>query len=204
MSSLAGENPVFDTASISSGSDFGRDVDNLSIQSETELESDLEGDAKQLEEKVSQLDQTQVVHCNKWKNTITIVEKEQLDPSINQDDCKLMTLNLSHNSFREVPACLSCLAPHLARLHLSYNQLASVGPLARFPSSLKHLDLAHNQIASWPIDPETDGQCYAPEEVAAKLSQGSACGTPEPRKVGPKYFWDQANWEDEHQSLFQS
>ena len=146
MSSLAGENPVFDTASISSGSDFGRDVDNLSIQSETELESDLEGDAKQLEEKVSQLDQTQVVHCNKWKNTITIVEKEQLDPSINQDDCKLMTLNLSHNSFREVPACLSCLAPHLARLHLSYNQLASVGPLARFPSSLKHLDLAHNQV----------------------------------------------------------
>ena len=185
VSSLAGENPVFDTASISSGSDFGRDIDNLSIQSETELESDLEGDAKQLEEKVSQLDQTMVVHCNKWKNTINIVEKEQLDPSINQDDCKLMTLNLSHNSFREVPSCLSCLAPHLARLHLSYNQLSSIGPLARFPSSLKHLDLAHNQIATWPADPETDGQCYSmPEEVTAKLSQGSACGTPEPRKVG--------------------
>merc|ERR1719500_2578410 len=47
MLSLAGENLVFDTASISSGSDFGKDIDNLSIQSETELESDLEGDAKQ-------------------------------------------------------------------------------------------------------------------------------------------------------------
>ena len=184
VSSLAGENHIFDTASISSGSDVGRDVDNLSTFSETDLEGELEGDAKQLEEKVSQLDQSPVVHCNKWKTTVTIVEKEQLDPSVHQDDCKLMTLNLSHNSFREVPACLSCLAPHLARLHLSYNQLASVGPLARFPASMKHLDLAHNQIASWPVDPETDVQCYGAEEVLAKLSQGSACGTPEPRKLG--------------------
>jgi hypothetical protein len=42
--------------------------------------------------------------------------------------------------------------------------------------SVKHLDLAHNQISSWATDPETDGNCYGFQESSSGL-----CGTPEPR-----------------------
>jgi hypothetical protein len=42
--------------------------------------------------------------------------------------------------------------------------------------SVKHLDLAHNQISSWATDPETDGNCYGFQESTSGL-----CGTPEPR-----------------------
>ena len=78
---------------------------------------------------------------------------------------KLQTLNLSHNSFKEIPVGLSCLAPHLTRLHLSYNSLENLGPLARYPSSLKHLDLSHNQITSWHQDPDSDINCYSSAQV---------------------------------------
>jgi hypothetical protein len=46
----------------------------------------------------------------------------------------------------------------------------------RYPVSVKHLDLAHNQISSWATDPETDGNCYGFQESSSGL-----CGTPEPR-----------------------
>jgi Leucine-rich repeat (LRR) protein len=49
------------------------------------------------------------------------------------------------------------------RLNLSYNKLVKIGPLASFPVSLKHLDLGHNQIDSWPteITASMDNICYA-------------------------------------------
>ena len=42
--------------------------------------------------------------------------------------------------------------------------------------SVKHLDLAHNQISGWATEPETDGNCYGFQETNSGL-----CGTPEPR-----------------------
>ena len=175
-SSLSADSHMCDSSSVNS--DFGSD--NISIQSDSEETAEIEEDAKQLEEKTSQLQQIPVNHCNKWKSSVVIVEKEQLDPSIDKDDCKLQTLNLSHNSFRDVPLGLPCLAPHLTRLHLSYNSLTTIGPLSRYPASLKHLDLSHNQISSWPTELETDGNCYAQQDFNAS---GSLCSTPEPRKV---------------------
>ena len=177
VSSLSGEGHMFDAASINSD----MSSDNQSIQSENDLDNEIDGDAKQMEEKVSQLDQTAINHCNKWKSNITIVDKEQLDPSIHKDDCKLHTLILSHNMFREVPACLSCLAPHLSRLHLCYNSLTSVGPLSRYPPTIKYLDLSHNQITSWPSELDPDSLCYGSRDEKSIL--GSLCSTPEPRKV---------------------
>lgn len=178
VSSLGAESQMYDSSSVNS--DVGSD--NASVQSDPEDSIDIEDDAKQLEEKTSQLDQIQVNHCNKWKSSLVIVEKEQLDPTIDKDECKLQNLNLSHNSFREIPLGLPCLAPHLTRLHLSYNSLSTIGPLSRYPASLKHLDLSHNQIDSWPGDLETDGNCYALQE--GNPTTGSSCSTPEPRKVG--------------------
>ena len=101
LSSLSGESRLFDAISINSD----MSSDNQSIQSENDLDNQIDGDAKQLEEKVSQLDQTVINHCNKWKNNITIIYKEQLDPCISKDECKLQSLNLSHNMFREIHAC---------------------------------------------------------------------------------------------------
>ena len=177
MSSLSADSHMYDSSSVNS--DLGSD--NVSVQSDQDETVEIEDDAKQLEEKTSQLDQIPVNHCNKWKSSLIIVEKEQMDPTVDKDECKLQTLNLSHNSFREIPLGLPCLAPHLTRLHLSYNSLTTIGPLSRYPSSLKHLDLSHNQISSWPTDLETDGNCYANQE---STSNSSLCSTPEPRKVG--------------------
>ena len=153
--------------------------DNQSVLSET----DIDDDARMMEERVSQLTQSTLTHCNKWKTSINIVEKEMLNPTINQEDCKLQFLNLSHNSFKEVPASLPCLAPHLGRLIMSYNSLTSIGPISRFPSSLKQLDLAHNQITNWPIEKDTDLICYNTSKEDKTISP-SVCSTPEPRKIG--------------------
>ena len=58
----------------------------------------------------------------------------------------------------------------------------------RYPVSIKHLDLAHNQISSWATELESDGNCYSFQEANTGL-----CGTPEPRQVRYKVknllFW---------------
>ena len=119
VSSLSGSDGAFHDAS-SINSDLSNASDSQSLQSENDMENDIDEDAKQLEEKVSQLKQTTVLHCNKWKSSVNIVEKELLNPTINKEDCKLQYLNLSHNSFKEIPASLPCLAPHLGRLDNGY------------------------------------------------------------------------------------
>ena len=111
VSSLSGSEGVFHDA-LSISSDMSSTSDN---QSENDTETEID-DAKQLEEKVSQLQQAVVSHCNKWKSCVNIVEKELLNPTINKEDCKLQYLNLSHNSFKEIPSSLPCLAPHLGKV----------------------------------------------------------------------------------------
>ena len=66
---------------------------------------------------------------------------------------------------------------------MSYNNLTSIGPLSRFPVSLKQLDLAHNQITSWPSEKDSDCICYSTNKDD-KITTPSVCSTPEPRKIG--------------------
>ena len=167
-----------DGASVA-GSDPGSD--GMSVVSEWELE-----DARQLEERVSQLVAAPLHHCNTWSTSLNIVDKETLDPVVGPEDCKLQYLNLSHNAFREVPACLPCLAPHLSRLLLSYNSLSSLGPLSRYPGPLKQLDLAHNQVASWPGESgDTDSACYAPHPAPAPAPESGRRGN---KRSGGRQF----------------
>ena len=53
--------------------------------------------------------------------------------------CQFQTLNLAHNSFSVVPKSLSCLAPLLTRLNISYNSLTRMGSPSTYPAGIKHL-----------------------------------------------------------------
>lgn len=78
-------------------------------------------------------------YSNKYSNKI--LEKKSTNV-----ECKLIELNLSNNKFRKIPECLSCLAPKLVKLNLSYNQIQSMGAVSDLPLSLKFLDLSNNLI----------------------------------------------------------
>jgi len=100
----------------------------------------------------------QLIHRSIWSKELQIQEVSNLKSDENREENPLISLNLAHNNFGEIPKCLACLAPNLQRLNLSYNSLASFGSedlhgaLSHFPAELKHLDLSYNQIAEWPGD----------------------------------------------------
>ena len=78
----------------------------------------------------------------------------------------LQVLSLAHNAFSVVPRSLSCLAPQLTRLNLSYNKLTKMGHLSSFPASLKQLDLSHNQVDSWFMEVASDNICYSEQLIS--------------------------------------
>ncbi|CAH0599523.1 unnamed protein product [Chrysodeixis includens] len=68
----------------------------------------------------------------------------------------LATLNLAHNQFTCVPCALACRAPHLTRLNMAYNSLRSMSYVTSYPTSLRQLDLSHNEITCWPSLPQVE------------------------------------------------
>ena len=56
----------------------------------------------------------------------------------------LVHLDFSHNQLASLPPDLSCLAPKLNYLNVSYNDLTSVCIPSGFPTNLKYLFLSHN------------------------------------------------------------
>ncbi|CAG2165886.1 unnamed protein product [Oppiella nova] len=91
-----------------------------------------------------------VNRVNIWNQNVEVVavahNDEESDPRHN---CKLVSLNLSHNGFQRIPPTLSCLAINLTRLNMSYNCLQSLGCVKSYPVNIKHIDLSHNQISEW-------------------------------------------------------
>ncbi|XP_069363530.1 leucine-rich repeat serine/threonine-protein kinase 1 isoform X1 [Maniola hyperantus] len=95
----------------------------------------------------------------------------------------LASLNLAHNQFSCVPAPLACRAPSLTRLNMAYNNLRSMSFVTSYPTSLRQLDLSHNEITCWPSLPQvenfgsTEGDpltCYCPNK----------CSRSRPRSTG--------------------
>ena len=99
----------------------------------------------------------------------------------------LQVLSLAHNAFSVVPRSLSCLAPQLTRLNLSYNKLTKMGHLSSFPASLKQLDLSHNQIDSWFMEVASDNICYSEQldsrALSRSMSRMSVASTPKMSKL---------------------
>ncbi|XP_028174297.1 leucine-rich repeat serine/threonine-protein kinase 1-like [Ostrinia furnacalis] len=66
------------------------------------------------------------------------------------------SLNLAHNQFTCVPPPLACRAPRLTRLNMAYNSLRSMSYVTSYPTSLRQLDLSHNEITCWPSLPQIE------------------------------------------------
>ena len=92
----------------------------------------------------------QIKHLNSWSAKIELVNSVYIeDESDKVNQSKLGLLNLSHNSFTSIPDILSCAAPSLSRLNLSFNCLQEMGSVKLYPSNIKHIDLSNNQISQW-------------------------------------------------------
>ncbi|XP_063898869.1 leucine-rich repeat serine/threonine-protein kinase 1-like [Helicoverpa armigera] len=72
----------------------------------------------------------------------------------------LACLNLAHNQFTCVPAALACRATNLTRLNMAYNSLRSMSYVTAYPTSLRQLDLSHNEITCWPSLPQVSAFRY--------------------------------------------
>lgn len=90
-------------------------------------------------------------HLNNWSKKIELVNSVYIieDEAEKANQSKLVFLNLSHNSFTSIPAILSCAAPSLTRLNMSFNCLKEMGNLKFYPTNIKHIDLSNNQIDKW-------------------------------------------------------
>ncbi|XP_039275893.1 leucine-rich repeat serine/threonine-protein kinase 1-like [Nilaparvata lugens] len=127
-------------------------------------------------------------HHNVWSRSVEVTEQILHPEHDASEDCsQLSSLNLAHNQFTSVPVVLSCLAVNLTRLNLSYNSLRSMSHITSYPSSLKQLDLSHNQVCCWPSLPQietTDTMeqaavtCYAPELNAKPIKLSASARRP--------------------------
>ncbi|XP_075215251.1 leucine-rich repeat kinase [Lycorma delicatula] len=122
-----------------------------------------------------------LTHHNVWSRSVEVTEQILHPDRDNCEDCsQLSSLNLAHNQFTSIPTVLSCLAVNLTRLNLSYNSLRTMSHITSYPSSLKQLDLSHNQVCCWPSLPQIEASdpmeqaavaCYAPEHSIKPTSK---------------------------------
>lgn len=94
-----------------------------------------------------------------WNKSVEVTEQIlHNEDSSTEPSSQLSSLNLAHNLFTSIPAVLPCLAVNLTRLNMAFNSLRSMSHITSYPSSLKQLDLSHNQISVWPSLPQVEAQ----------------------------------------------
>ena len=83
-----------------------------------------------------------------WQQSLSITMTTACDDpdDANTHMSRLSELNLSKNALTSVPEGLSCLAPRLSKLDLSHNKISRVCSIQNLPSSVKWIDLSHNNI----------------------------------------------------------
>lgn len=113
----------------------------------------------------------ELIKCNLWYKSLVISDNSYKIDELRKDESvsKLNYLNIANNLFTCIPDVLACLGLNLTRLNMSYNILRTMGNVTSYPSTLKHLDLSHNEISCWPSLPSmTDldsNLCYNSEHV---------------------------------------
>ncbi|KAJ8934094.1 hypothetical protein NQ318_004975 [Aromia moschata] len=94
-----------------------------------------------------------------WTKNVEVTEQIlHNDDTITEQSSQLSALNLAHNLFTSIPVVLPCLAVNLTKLNMAFNSLRSMSHITSYPSSLKQLDLSHNQISVWPSLPQVEAQ----------------------------------------------
>ncbi|GJQ77064.1 hypothetical protein Trydic_g23635 [Trypoxylus dichotomus] len=173
------ENTKDDCDKLSVSSSDSQLSSHTEIDLDNDASSDIEADCRQddgvLPIRYRKKDRTLVqLDINKhhmWCKSIDVTEQIlHSDESITEKSSQLSALNLAHNLFTSIPVVLPCLAVNLTRLNMAFNSLRSMSHITSYPSSLKQLDLSHNQITVWPSLPQVEAQdmmevanvtCYA-------------------------------------------
>ncbi|KAL9897903.1 leucine-rich repeat kinase isoform 1-T1 [Glossina fuscipes fuscipes] len=119
-----------------------------------------------------------LLHRNIWSNNLEITDNDMKWNEAKKEEgvSQLNSLNIANNLFTSIPAALPCLAVNLTRLNMSYNSLRSMGHVTSYPSTLKQLDLSHNEISCWPSLPriaEADPHLLCYSFVAHNQTEGS-------------------------------
>ncbi|XP_031347203.1 leucine-rich repeat serine/threonine-protein kinase 1-like isoform X2 [Photinus pyralis] len=162
----------------------------LSIYAEADVESDIHSDFEsdsddfiqsvRYRKKDKCLRQMDLVKHHIWSKSVEVTEQIlHNDESTMEKASQLSALNLAHNLFTSIPVVLPCLAVNLTRLNMAFNTLRSMSHITSYPSSLKQLDLSHNQITCWPSLPQVEAHdtmelanlaCYCGSGNKDKLS----------------------------------
>ena len=64
------------------------------------------------------------------------------------ENCKLKSLDLSHNNFTSFPWDLACIAPNLEKLDFRNNQIKAIHTIKNLPSCIESVILSDNNITS--------------------------------------------------------
>lgn len=101
--------------------------------------------------------QVDIVKHHIWSKSVEVTEQiVHADENVTEQSSQLSSLNLAHNLFTSIPVVLPCIAVNLTRLNMAFNSLRSMSHVTSYPSSLKQLDLSHNQISCWPSLPQVE------------------------------------------------
>ncbi|XP_065648667.1 leucine-rich repeat serine/threonine-protein kinase 1 isoform X3 [Hydra vulgaris] len=87
----------------------------------------------------------------------------------------LIHLDLSNNKFSEVPNGISCLAPNLFYLNLSFNNISEIKCISCFPKHLGHLALVKNNLdmIDFSEKQQPNSFCYAYSESLCVTSNNT-------------------------------
>ncbi|XP_022818770.1 leucine-rich repeat serine/threonine-protein kinase 1 [Spodoptera litura] len=121
-------------------------------RSESEAADDDESDAiPVLTNRAGNAVWSEARRAHTWRGVV-----EGAAPGAGRGGSALAALNLAHNQFTCVPCALACRAPNLTRLNMAYNSLRSMSYVTSYPTSLRQLDLSHNEITCWPSLPQVE------------------------------------------------
>ncbi|CAH0558750.1 unnamed protein product [Brassicogethes aeneus] len=158
----------FDRLSVSSSdsqlSSHSVDPDTETNMVDFEIDSKLLGldegfQAVRFKKKERDYRQMELSKHHIWSKSVEVTEQIlHNDESVSEKSSQLSALNLAHNLFTSIPVVLPCLAVNLTRLNMAFNTLRSMSHITSYPSSLKQLDLSHNQISVWPSLPQVEAQ----------------------------------------------
>ncbi len=134
------------------------------------------------------------IYENFYDTNIKVEEIEDIESEGGADEdgvtFPLEDLDISRNQLVVVPPGLSCLAPKLHKLNVSFNKIRTLGQVNDYPIDLETLDVCNNEVHS-AINPplsQTDMRFYQPcaqKQLGASSSVSEVSSTSSPFQFKP-------------------